>query len=235
MTCKSWHPWYTFGGLEQGYWCCFAGGINQKFSSVCDASCLCQWLSRCKNSTVFEGCIFKPHDFTLQMPISAHEDPHSLYYLWCHWFEWSYTILTPTTRAGKRDLSWAWIRQIGQRKNAKWTSKIDQKIDYLPIHVPCTFYWKSINSQPLQFLLKLFPLSGSLVIIYCPAQPQKIINEERIAKELRRRTKWNVKVSTFCLLAVPELQKLMFSIRKCLTYKQCGAFKFGLLCFFLAR
>ena len=173
MTCKSWHPWYTFGGLEQGYWCCFAGGINQKFSSVCDASCLCQWLSRCKNSTVFEGCIFKPHDFTLQMPISAHEDPHSLYYLWCHWFEWSYTILTPTTRAGKRDLSWAWIRQIGQRKNAKWTSKIDQKIDYLPIHVPCTFYWKSINSQPLQFLLKLFPVSGSLVIISCPAQPQK--------------------------------------------------------------
>ena len=32
-----------------------------------------------------------------------------------------------------------------------------------------------------------------------------------------------VKVSTFCLLAVPELQKLIFSIRKRLTYKQCSA------------
>ena len=86
------------------------------------------------------------------------------------------------------------------------------------MHFQLKNYW----SQPLQFLLKLFPLSGSLVIIYCPAQPKKI-NEERIAKELRRRTKWNVKVSTFCLLAVPELQKLIFNIRKCLTYKQCSA------------
>ena len=32
-----------------------------------------------------------------------------------------------------------------------------------------------------------------------------------------------VKVSTFCLLAVPELQKLISNIRKCLTYKQCSA------------
>ena len=69
-----------------------------------------------------------------------------------------------------------------REKNAKWTSKIDQKIDYLPIHVPCTFYWKIINSQPLQFLLKLFPLSGSPIVIYCPAQSKKKKNMERIAK-----------------------------------------------------
>ena len=56
-----------------------------------------------------------------------------------------------------------------------------------------------------------------------PSPTQKKKNEERIAKELGRRTKWNVKVSTFCLLAVPELQKLISNIRKCLTYKQCSA------------
>ena len=195
----------------------------------------CQQLSRYKNSTVFEGCIFNTWFYSSNAHICPWGSPSLLLlvvslvwmvidYFWHLQLEQEKEIFYEH-ESGKQ----------AREKNAKWTSKIDQKIDYLPTHVPCTFYWKSINSQPLQFLLKLFPLSGSLVIIYCPAQPQKIINEERIAKELRRRTKWNVKVSTFCLLAVPELQKLIFSIRKCLTYKQCSAFKFGLFCFFLAR
>ena len=46
------------------------------------------------------------------------------------------------------------------------------------------FYWKVINSQALQFLLKLFPLSGSLVIIYCPAQPPPPPQKKR--KELQK-------------------------------------------------
>ena len=32
FTSQSWHTlksWYTGGGPEQGYWCCFADGLNQ--------------------------------------------------------------------------------------------------------------------------------------------------------------------------------------------------------------
>ena len=36
LTSQSWHilkSWYTVGGSEQGFWCCFADGLNQ--SLVC--------------------------------------------------------------------------------------------------------------------------------------------------------------------------------------------------------
>ena len=88
-------------------------------------------------------------------------------------------------------------------------------IEKLLIHSPYNFCWN--------FFPWVGALSNNLLLSPTPSPPPKKKKEERIAKELGRRTKWNVKVSTFCLLAVPELQKLISNIRKCLTYKQCSA------------
>ena len=158
MTCKSWHPWYTFEGPEQGYWCCFAGRINQKFSSVFDVGCEppVTWAGT-KTLRFLRGVFlpFKCPYLPMRIPIPCTTcdviglNGHRLF--WHLQLEQEKEIFHEH-ESGKQ----------AREKNVKWTSKIDQKIDYLPIHVPCTFYWKIINSQPLQFLLKLFPLSGCL-------------------------------------------------------------------------
>ena len=41
-TGQSWcvfKSWYTGGGLEQGFWNCFADRLNQKLISICGAGC----------------------------------------------------------------------------------------------------------------------------------------------------------------------------------------------------
>ena len=93
MTCKSWHPWYTFGGPEQGYWCCFAGGINQKFSSVCDVGLpTASDLAGTNTLQFLRGAFSNPWFY----PSNAHKimyqpmsSPSLVPLVVTHWFEWS--------------------------------------------------------------------------------------------------------------------------------------------------
>ena len=267
----------------------------------------CQWLSRYKNSTVFQECIFIPMILPFKCPYLPMRIPIpcttcDVIGLNGHRLFWHLQLEQEKEIFHEHE----WGKQAREKMRFELLRLTRKNIDFLPIHILCTFYWKLLIHNPYNFCSKLFRLSGSpackkavsdspglvdfaielvnsvfnlpygQVMLFeefeyqkncennsasqkvfgaswndvwaskrwlqlaqmasckidflCTLEPSNNLlpsptktNEERIAKELERRTKWNVKVSTFCLLAVPELQKLIFNIRKCLTYKQCSA------------